>query len=660
MKLSKIFFLLLISFGIRNVVLADPAIYNRKDTHIINNTIKYINEENIDAAKNEAQKLNDPLILKAIDWLFFMSSKDTNFQKAIENYNKFQSWPRQRELKKSVENSINENVNVQLALKWFSVHKPSSDKAALQYLSLTAKTCSKDNCRIQERVKNLWLDINFNASNQAIFLKNYGHYLNNNDYKAKIEKLMWEKKYDSAENLIKYVSLEYKKLFNARLALISGSKRIETIINQVPIQLRKNNGLLHDTLVAYEKSKEDDKLYKLINRVQESDTHLEVWWPFKNRHIRSLIQKKQYNLAYALTSNHKMRDHHLFAETEWLSGWIALRYMHKPLIARLHFEKMLNVSKRPVSIAKATYWIGRTYEAEGKKDLARIWYEKSSQRITTFYGQLAAQKIAKISHFSPRSGIKVTAQDVNYFRNNKFARLAMFFMHYKDGYLARDFIIKALHESKSNGERYLIIASGVSHKRIDLSVIAAKEASANKLMVPEYLYPLKKINNNSSIPNAFIYALIRQESLFHIAAQSPVGALGLMQIMPRTGESLAKALGIRFNVEKLHLDSEYNTKFGIYYLTNLAKKFDGSYILSAAAYNAGPTNAMRWIDRFGDPRKMQKVDDVVDWIESITFPETRNYVQRILESMQIYRHILNFKSDALIINTSRDILYTSS
>jgi soluble lytic murein transglycosylase len=660
MKFYQVVLTFLIVFGTSNLVLGNHAIYSRSEINVINKTVKYIDDGQIDAAKSEAQKLRDPVILKAIDWLCFLGSKEVNFEKAVENFNKFKNWPRIEELKRSVENSINEKTDINLAFKWFSVHKPSTDKAALKYLNLIARTCNKNNCRMEERVKNLWLSVSFCADKQEIFLKSYGSYLNSSDYRAKLEKLMWEKKYDRAASLIKYVGPEYQKLYNARFALIAGNGKIENIIAHVPMQLRKNNGLLHDILVAYEKSKDEENLYRLISRVQESEAHLEVWWPFKNRHIRSLIEKKQYNIAYSLTSNHKMRDHQLFAETEWLAGWIALRYLHKPLIARSHFNRMFNVSKMPISMAKATYWIARTYEAEGNTEHAKMWYEKAAQRITTFYGQLAAQKIAKVTHFSPKSGIKITAQDVNNYRNNIFARLAIFFMNYREGYLAKDFIIKALNDSKSNGERYLIIASGVSNNRMDLSVMAAKEASAKKLIIPEFLYPLKKINNTSLIPSAFIYGLIRQESLFHVAAQSPVGALGLMQIMPKTGESLAKALGIRFNVKKLHLDSEYNTKFGIHYLTTLAKMFDGSYILSAAAYNAGPKNALKWINRFGDPRKMTKVDDVVDWLESITFPETRNYVQRILESMQIYRHILNFKSDVLIVNTARDILYTSS
>ena len=78
------------------------------------------------------------------------------------------------------------------------------------------------------------------------------------------------------------------------------------------------------------------------------------------------------------------------------------------------------------------------------------------------------------------------------------------------------------------------------------------------------------------------------------------------------------------------------------YLEELLDRFSGSYVLSIAAYNAGPARVHQWVDSFGDPRT--KTIDVIDWVESIPFTETRNYVQRVLENLQVYRIRLGDRS----------------
>ena len=130
-------------------------------------------------------------------------------------------------------------------------------------------------------------------------------------------------------------------------------------------------------------------------------------------------------------------------------------------------------------------------------------------------------------------------------------------------------------------------------------------------------------------------AVIRQESSFDIAAGSPAGARGLMQLMPATAAATARKLGLPVSLPALTGDPAYNIRLGSAFLRGLLDQFDGSVPLAVAAYNAGPRRVAEWIEANGDPRGARV--DAIDWIELIPFTETRNYVQRVIENEVIYR-----------------------
>jgi soluble lytic murein transglycosylase len=142
-----------------------------------------------------------------------------------------------------------------------------------------------------------------------------------------------------------------------------------------------------------------------------------------------------------------------------------------------------------------------------------------------------------------------------------------------------------------------------------------------------------------------ILAMVRQESAFNFKAISRAGARGLMQLLPTTARTVAGKLKLSYSRQRLTADPDYNLKIGRAYVSTLLDTFNGSYILALAAYNAGPARVKQWQQVNGNPRG--NVIDAVDWIESIPFAETRNYVQRTLENLQIYRTMLNETKVAL-------------
>jgi len=177
-------------------------------------------------------------------------------------------------------------------------------------------------------------------------------------------------------------------------------------------------------------------------------------------------------------------------------------------------------------------------------------------------------------------------------------------------------------------------------KRDDLAIYVAKEARQKGVELTEFLFPTLRVPDGGSPEPALTLAIIKQESAFDQRAQSSAGALGLMQLMPSTARPLAKKLGIKkLDEKKLLTDGGFNMQLGRLYLDQMIDRFSGSYIMAVAAYNAGPSRVRDWSNLYGDPRMTDT--DAIDWIENIPFNETRNYVMRVMENLQIYRSILN-------------------
>lgn len=279
---------------------------------------------------------------------------------------------------------------------------------------------------------------------------------------------------------------------------------------------------------------------------------------------------------------------------------------------------------------------------------------------TSFYGQLAAQKQDK-SLVTLRTSPEVTTADKRAFQANRLAKIAYLLHKVDNHFLAKKFLQQAIDNAKTPGEQYLIAQLGVTLKRPDYTITAAKKSTARLAIFPDMLYPvldnIKDVRGNriTEPEKALIFSIIRQESIFNPDAKSHAGARGLMQLMPSTARQVAKKHKLKYRQKWLTSDPTYNLTLGSHYLNTLLKEFDGSYILAIASYNAGPNNVKKWIKRFGDPRTFKKAEKVIDWMELIPFPETQNYVQRVIENLQLYRHILG-NGSAMTVRVEEDIM----
>jgi soluble lytic murein transglycosylase len=287
-----------------------------------------------------------------------------------------------------------------------------------------------------------------------------------------------------------------------------------------------------------------------------------------------------------------------------------------------------------ISKARASYWAGRALEAIGKTDESKIWFYQATTYPHTYYGQIAL-KHQKMT--APKLiPVQASQMDHNSVTSSDLVQVSV--LLHQAGYetLSAKFINAKLETIKSDGE-YQAFATYL--KRIGDTSGAyrvAKRASWKNIFLGETSYPsLMKWVEDINIDPALAHAIIRQESQFDSSAKSPAGALGLMQLMPATAREVAKKGGWEHQTTWLTSRPDHNILLGSAYLNELLKRFNGSYPLAIAAYNAGPTRVNGWLKAFGDPRN----GDVnwIDWLELIPISETRNYVQRVTEGIVTYR-----------------------
>jgi peptidoglycan lytic transglycosylase len=344
------------------------------------------------------------------------------------------------------------------------------------------------------------------------------------------------------------------------------------------------------------------------------------------------------SVGYRISNGFGATEGLTFAEGEWLSGWIALRSLDDYKVAYDHFTTLYAGVGTTISKARGAYWAGRAAEDMGDVATAQNWYRAAATNNTAYYGQLAAARLGSVDALTFAPMPRPTPAETAAFDKRELVRAVRLLGQLDQESRARPFLT-AMADGTSDPDTLRLTADlGRELHRDDLAVMVAKIARDKGVDLIDYLYPLRSVPAGPGPEQALTLAVIRQESAFELGAVSPAGALGLMQLMPSTAKHVAKSEKLRYRKQDLTRSAEYNMRLGRAYLQELLDHFDQSYVLAIAAYNAGPDRVSGWISQYGDPRDHGV--DVVDWIETIPISETRNYVQRVLENLQVYRHRL--------------------
>ena len=500
---------------------------------------------------------------------------------------------------------------------------------------------------ITEMISKIWVKENFSQEEEKSFLEKYQNQLSEVDHINRINRLLWDAKILDAKRIINFVDEDYKKLLSAIIELQNSPKYIDNIVLSVPRKLRNNEALSYYRVIWYKGKDKMDDLLDLMIDLPENSPYAEKWWSLRRLYLREMIKRKKYKIAYLLSAKHALpvtaSD---FWEAEWMSGWIALRFLDDPKDAYKHFENLLKNVSQPVTISRANYWLGMAALAKGDKEKAIEWYKEAAKYPTFFYGQLGINKHRALDSINAQYDIvlpkdpDIMVSDMKAIAASKVAKIAYLLAITGDKKNAGKIFEYAVGKATTSGQIAIImrIVNELDDRQMDVK-ISRSAARKNVFFIKDKFQIVKEVPNDEYAP--LIHAIVKQESGFAPTALSKVGAVGFMQLMPATAKLVAKEIGIPYNKNSLAGDIKYNVRLGTFYIKKLIDRFEGSEMLAIASYNAGPNATQRWINEFYDPRKEKDLDKVVDWIELITYAETRNYVQRIMENLIVYKYLMS-------------------
>lgn len=499
-----------------------------------------------------------------------------------------------------------------------------------------ARLALGDREQAQIAARDAWRTHRMDTAVQDQALLSLGDLLTPEDHAARVALLTWADRRTQARRLLDRLTADDRALAEARFAAAEG-RGTDFAFTDDPFVKAQRARRLRDA----EQDQAAIALLQTISPAGLPETAQDALWRERRILISEAIRDRNWRAVYALASQHGYRRGERFADGEFVAGWAALRFLNEPQTAARHFRTLDEGVGTAVSKARAGYWRGRAAEALGDEAGAETFYRAAARHSTTYYGQLAALRLPdpvidlpEPARWTPAEAASV--QDRPLARAMKLAAAAGATPMFSQFALALD------DQLTTPGEHALVAALARDLGQPAVAVRTAKTGLGKGVIATDAAFPLPTLPDGVTGPGraeaALSLAITRQESEFNTLAVSSAGARGLMQLLPSTAQMEARALGLSYSFSALTGDPAYNMTLGAGHLYRLVNDFGGSYILAIAAYNAGPTRVRQWLNEFGDPRDGGV--DPVDWVEMIPFSETRNYVQRVLENVQVYRYRL--------------------
>ena len=579
------------------------------------------------------------------EWVAIRSQgAQLGFERISRFLTNYPDWPTQSLLRRRAEEAlVAEKQPMPVVRSFFAKQQPITPGGALALAE--AMAANGQSGQAIELVRHHWGATLFKQDLEQRYLSLFGEQLRKVDHLKRFERGIFAEDGDVALRAAQRLGPDEVALARAAIAVFDKSGPADKLIAAVS---PKTANELAGLFVRIKNLRRSDRMTDAANLLIQIPHGLEareggLFWAERRLVARKLLDMNQPQLAYKVAAGHSAQTIPDKVEADFTAGWILLRVLNQPEQALRHFDQAAHEAKTPISISRATYWQGRAAEAMGRN--ASSYYQHAAAQGGTYYGQLARAHIGQsglpiangpsgsINHLAQRIGIQGLA--TLYAADERTLALT----------LVNDLAYALPDAASLDALAELTTAYGDAAATLSI----AKIATQRNLPLGQHAFPLfgipQQALGNAPIEQAFVYAITRQESAFDPQATSSSGAKGLMQLMPATAKIEASKVGIEFDAARL-TDPHYNVTLGANHLGRLVENFNGSYILAIASYNAGPGNVKKWIDAFGDPRD-GKIDPV-DWVERIPFTETRNYVQRVLENLQVYRSKLGNQQSVLI------------
>ena len=595
----------------------------------------------------------DPAARALLEWVAIRAGAGVDFERVVAFTRADPDWPVGPLLRRRAEERLlSDRKGSGVVRAFFGGARPASapGKFALA-LAFKAEGNEADAAPL---IREMWREDSFGRTLETRVLDGFPGLLTRIDHRYRMERALLQEDWDQAGRAAEYAGGSHSSLVRARRAVTAKSSAAASALNAVPPSLRNDSSYILSRAQYFRRT---EKYAEAARMLLTAPTNPEVladgdeWWVERRIVARKLMDAGDSRTAYALASAHSAAMLDKRIEAEFHAGWIALRFSGDLAAAERHFAKAGEIAETPISVARAAYWQGRAAEALGKADEAKTFYERAAAQPIAYYGQLAGARLGRGS-LPLRRAASLDPAARTAFENRLFVRTLRLLSAAAMRDLSLPLYIDAAKSLKSEAEINALGDVAVEMKDARALVALGKVATQRGLALDVHAFPTLGIPDyeaSAAVPvveKAMVFAIARQESQFDPRAQSGVGARGLMQMMPMTAQRTAKRVSAAFEVGRLTSDPAYNARLGHAHLGELMEDWRGSYILAFAAYNAGGGNVKKWVDAYGDPRKPGV--DPIDWVERIPFTETRNYVQRVMENLQVYRYRLDERSALLI------------
>ena len=607
------------------------------DKEALENVIELIRKHNPGEATQAEASISDPVARKLAEWIILRS--DDNGA-SVERYRAFleanPSWPSQSFLRRRMEAAMwDDKREDSVVWSWFENESPLSAKG--RFALAKAMLARGDRANAERLVREAWRNDGMSEDTESTALDMFGALLTGADHKARMDTLLYSSEQQAAGmREAKRLGAAYVALARARIAASGKSSNLRALLEAVPSELHGDVGYLFAKIQLLRREEKFTEAAQLMMSAPRDPARLynvDEWWIERRLLARKLLDAGENRNAYLIARDSALPNRDIYkTEQEFTAGWIALRFLNDPSLAAQHFARIGVGSANPTTLARAGYWQGRAAEAAGRVQEARVAYESAAEQSTSYYGQLARAKLGL-----PQLGLR-PAPHSRAAERLEIVRALQLLYELDE----REIAVPILADEGENGDPEALVglAELAEHYGDARGMLLVGKAALNRgLPFDHYAYPLNGIPQyraiGPEIEHSVVFAIARQESAFNPAVVSPAQAYGLMQVTPDAGEYVCKRAGVAFDLRRMKNDSVYNTALGAAELGGLIEDYRGSYIMTFAAYNAGRGSLKKWIERYGDPRD-PKVD-AVDWVELIPFSETRNYVQRVMENLQVYR-----------------------
>lgn len=606
------------------------------------------------AARALAAQVHDSIGPHLIEWRYVADKNSgATFEEIAAFLRANTDWPGRDVLFARAEAAMTSNLEPQRILQFFQDHAPVSSwgKVKLGEAYLAGGRTTYGDALIREA----WVSGDFTPTQEYQIVSLHGSALTPDVERQRLERLLFNGDAASVQRQLSRAPADAQMLAQVRLALSTSPTQGQRMLYTLSPSQQWDPNLLIDRAKLLAAQNQLGGIPSLLAR-SSIRTLAQIdpgrVWAQIGAAARLAISDRYYDLAHTILQYSGLTKGEEYGESEFLAGWLDLRFLRHPEEAHAHFLNLAGAVARPISKARALYWAGRASEAARNYSQAKQDYGSASEYPQTFYGQLAMSKLRPSAYLHiPEAAVEASRSDIATYENRDLTHA----MHILAdlglvGYLRMFATYDA--ETRPDPRHLKLLASDLATMGFtDVGVRVAKVGAYSGVHLLPYSHPLLSVPSyvgpGYAPESAFVLAIIRQETEFDPGAVSGAGARGLMQLMPSSAKHDAARGGLQYVPTQLISNPAYNMRLGMIELSENLATYSGSYLLTAAAYNAGRGNVRKWIAAYGDPRS--PTVDPLDWIEEIPFAETRNYVQRVLENTEVYRNRISGRDEPLRI-----------